>query len=273
MVGSDTRICPAPEVLGAFIEGTADPVTRRAVQRHIADCLECVFVVGETSRYLSVEDEEEPAEAEEDAPKKRRWWPALAAAAVAVVCLLAAWYAASRRDPLERLRHVAATLPTRGIEGRLDGFAHGRYNDIRAAAAPADPTLRIEAERVVRLHRDDARGLHARGVAALLLGRTDESVIMLRKAAELDPDNPTYWSDLAAAELAAEEGPSPAALAAAQRATSLDPTSVSALFNEAVALQRLRSARASEAWARYLAVERHSGWSTEATERRKSLSH
>jgi tetratricopeptide (TPR) repeat protein len=273
MVGADSNLCPSPDVLGAFIEGTADLATRRAVQRHLVNCPECVFVVGETNSYLSAADDEEPAEVEEEAPAKQWWWSALAAAAVAMVCLLAAWYAASRRDPLERLRHVVASLSARAVEGRLDGFAHRRYDVSRSAGSSADPTFRIEAERVARLNRDDARGLHARGVAALLLGRANEAITMLRKATELDPANATYWNDLSAAQLAADEGPSRAALTAARRATSLDPTNAAARFNEALALDRLGDEGAHEAWTRYLAVDGTSPWSTEATERRNSLLH
>jgi tetratricopeptide (TPR) repeat protein len=276
MGGSDSRVCPSPEVLGAFIEGTADPVTRRTVQRHVTDCPECVFIVGDTSRYLSAIEEEEAAEAEEDAPRPRRWRRALAAAAVAVVCLLGAWYATARRDPLQRVREVAAAVPTRRVEARLDGFPHRRYSAVRSDAAPLDPALRIEAERVVRLDRHDADGWHARGVSALLLGRTAESIAMLQKAADLDPRNVRYWSDLAAAHLAVNDDRGDAhvraALTATGRAIALDPTLPAAQFNHALALSRLGDrARASDAWSSYLALDRASAWSTEATARRDSL--
>ena len=273
IVGYGNHVCPSPEVLGAYIEGAADPVTRRNVQRHLSSCPECVFVVGETSLYLAVDEKDETVEIEEDASRFRDWWPTFTAATVAVVCLLIAWYSLSQRDPLNRLRKLAGTMPARLIESRLDGFPWRTYNAARSGDALKSSTLRVEAERVTRLARRDARTWHARGVAALLLGRPNDAIAMLQKSVQLDPGNAPYWSDLAAAHLTTGDETSgdhvDAAVAAARRAISVDPQLPSALFNEALGLERRGDrAGARRAWDRYLRRDPNSEWAREATVRR-----
>jgi tetratricopeptide (TPR) repeat protein len=274
MAGADPHTCPPPEVLGAYIEGKVDAPTRIAVQRHVVDCPECVFVIAEASRYLASDD----ADAEEETEDAKQTWPWSAgiAAAVGLVCVLTAWFIAVARDPLHDLRRAAAAVPTRPIEGRLDGFSYSPYRSPRSNAVREDAVLRIRAERIVRLAGSDARTWHARAVAALVLGKNAAAVAMLERAALLAPHEARYRSDLAAALIAAapngDVAKLRAAVRAAERATALEPSLAAAHFNRAVALQHLDAYdTAAQAYDRYLALDPNSPWSAEVRERRTLL--
>jgi tetratricopeptide (TPR) repeat protein len=112
----------------------------------------------------------------------------------------------------------------------------------------------------MELHGTDAKTLHAKGIG-FLLGDDDKkkSIGPLQDAAERDPNNAKYQSDLAVALISAASGDRSMlkrALAATDRALRIDPNSPDALFNRAVALQALeRPDEAIAAYESYLKVD------------------
>jgi tetratricopeptide (TPR) repeat protein len=275
MVHSDPQICPSPEVLGAFIEGTLDASARAGVRRHVASCSQCVFVVGEANAFLS---SDEP-EADEESEGSRDGWPwtaAIAAVIVLTCATAAAWLTARWRDPLDRVRRAADAAPTRPAEGQLADFGYAPYRATRSDVAEVNPRLRIEAERLMHAGGSDARTWHARGVASLILGDAATAVMMLQKAVVLAPQNAGYWSDLAAARVAAgtrgDQAELRDAASAASRAEAIDPSLVSASFNRALALEHLGDpGAAARAYERCLALRPSEPWAAEIRLRRARL--
>ena len=265
--------CPPPEVLGAYIEGKVDAPTRMTIQRHIASCPECIFIVGETSAFLT----DESNVAEDEAEPSRGWTWAAALAAVVVACFLAAAWLLVKRDPLANLRTAAAAARTRPVEGRLDGFVWVPYAAARSDAIRDDAVLRLRAESLANSTGDNARAWHARATAALVLKRFPEAIRMFQIAAALEPRQASYWNDLAVAYIAAVARSENAselrdAVSAATRAAAIDPSFAAAQFNLAVALQHLGDARgAARAYDRCLALDPRSRWAAETRTRRALL--
>jgi tetratricopeptide (TPR) repeat protein len=100
----------------------------------------------------------------------------------------------------------------------------------------------------------------------------EEALPLLEQAVDLEPRQAAYWNDLAVAwlELASrrrDEDATRRALEAANRALGFAPTQPEALFNRALALERLRkTGQAADAWSAYLAVDPSSPWSSVARE-------
>ncbi|MCU1347799.1 MAG: tetratricopeptide repeat protein [Acidobacteria bacterium] len=264
-VGHDS--CPAPDVLGAFAAGTLDGLQRKEVASHVAYCPECPFVVGETARFLREDRVREP--------KRRagqRWlW---AAAAIAAVCIPAiVWRLREERDPLRQLQHVASQLPSRSVEGRLDGFTHTPFVALRSGGG-SEPGLAIRAEAARLAERDDrsASSLHARGIALLLTGDPADAVKLLDASVRAEPAEASSWNDLATADIAlatlGDRDSLRPALRAAERAIELSPHSAAPHFNRAVALEHLGLRRdAARAYQHALILEPSPAWRREIRER------
>ncbi len=117
------------------------------------------------------------------------------------------------------------------------------------------------------------RGLADAAVLRLLLGRRDDALKQLRRAAESAPTDADLMNDLLAAYLASYEvshKPSEliAGLETAERALALQGAPVEALFNRALATEGLflhEQTRLS--WARYLSADPSSPWADEARSR------
>jgi tetratricopeptide (TPR) repeat protein len=275
MARSLSPACPPPEILGAFVEGKLDVPTRTAVKAHIASCSQCVFVVGETNRYLQIDESD--AAVEVDEPRREQRWHSAVAAAIAVVCAVAiVRVAEKRRDPLGELRRAAATAASRPVEGQLAQFAYSPYRSPRSDVSQRNLVLRLKAERLVEIRAHDARAWHARGIATLFMGNHQGAIAMLGKAIVLSPREADYWSDLAAAHLAAGANGDISevrnALSAAARATALDPTLAAAEFNRAIALELLDDpTAAAAAYDRCLQLDPTSSWTGEVRMRRARL--
>jgi hypothetical protein len=281
MGGADSHHCPGAAVLAAFVEGKLDVTRSAVVERHLANCSECVSVAGETSHFL-MEGNEEVAEGEADPPSYTvRPLAVAAAAGLAMACLVTMWWVfTSRRDPLLHLREIAGTAPTRMIEPRLAGFPYARFEASRSGAAGQknpDDLLRAEAERVAALRVSDGRAWHARGVAALLLRNDIKAVRCLENATRAAPRDPAYWNDLAAAEIVRDGGRGDVqvlrlAISSADRALSLAPSLASASFNRAIAAERLGHLQeAIGSYRQALASDPHSGWAAETRSRLRRL--
>ena len=265
----DTDACPDASVLAAYVGGSLDARLRRGIERHIANCPECPVVVGETSRLLGSSDE---ATASDPLPS-HIWWR-LAAGAAAALCLpIIVWQLASHRDPLRATKRAAAELSARQVEGRLEGFAYAPL-PVSRSTEPTKATfaLRSEAARLNERSGTDATSLHARGVASLLAGDTAAAAQLLRASARLDRFNARAWNDLAVAELEVarlQDGRNiGAALAAANRAITLDDASAVSHFNRGAILERLgRRDEAARDYLRSIALDPGSSWSQEAANR------
>jgi tetratricopeptide (TPR) repeat protein len=273
--------CPEPAALAAFVEGKLDHREASAVAEHLGDCPECVSVAGETTRFLR-EEREEQADPQPELPHRRHDQFAAAVAAVLMIACCGAmwWFATSRRDPLQRIRQAAATSPTRSVEPRLANFAYTRFSSPRSSPkSENDPGDRLtaEAEEVVNSSGSDARALHARGVASLLLHDDANAVRYLQSAARIAPSEAAYWNDLAAAEIARDAGRGDAqtlraAIVAADRAVALAPRSADAFFNRALASERLgMRPQAMQAYSRALQLEPQSAWAAETRTRLRRL--
>lgn len=264
---------PGADVMAAFIDGTLPRHEIATVAGHLRDCADCRLIVSETARFAREEEEEAPSRA-------KPWWLAAAAvlAAVAVTAPVLKWNE-QRTSPVERLIAVAPR-DHRRLEPRLTGFPWARLQAPSRGDAipdPGDLKLSGAAGEVLEqtLTRSDADGRRATGIAYLLIGRYDESIAALERAAAVS-NEPRAWSDLAAARYAASfnDRPSllPQALADADRALRLDPRLAEAYFNRALILERmgLRDA-ARSAWQRYLEIDPGGEWSIEAREHLRRL--
>jgi tetratricopeptide (TPR) repeat protein len=298
---------PEAEDLGRFVEGTLDDPQRTAIVDHIADCDDCRILVVDAAEFESQNAEEtekwsgkrwlanaaavvfvvtlggfshheyrEKADGKEidlvgDAPHfvtdavrtSVDSWPWLRSRVDAGLSLI---------DPLYAVKGAYKEQTARPIEGRLSGFRHVAWHATRGGNdEDVDINklgLQIEAAGAAELAGDDARTLHARGIGLLLSGDAKGSIAQLQAAAESDPRNEKYASDLAAALIAAagsDRTHLDSAVAACDRALRIDPRSPDALFNRAVALEVLgRDNDARAAYQRYLAVDSKSPWAAEA---------
>jgi tetratricopeptide (TPR) repeat protein len=248
---------PEAEDLGRFVEGTLDDPERTTIVDHIADCDDCRMVVVDAAEFI------EPAKTE-----SHNWWVAIAASLI-VVAAIGVFAYRQLRDPLEKVERDYAQLPNRPSDARLSGFPFVPRVTLRGSGDEKDLNLEImqgEAAELTTLAGDDAKSLHTRGIA-LLLSDDDpaKSIPVLQAAADRDPNNATYQSDLAGALITASRNPAmlEKAVAVCDRALRIDPRLPDALFNRAVALRLLDSPEAAAAYERYLGVDSTSPWAAE----------
>jgi tetratricopeptide (TPR) repeat protein len=175
---------------------------------------------------------------------------------------------------------VAAVGVNRATEPRLSGgFAWGPPPSVMRsgnAGRSLPPDVRIAIARIEKAAAEDPApaNLHALGAAYLVAGDLDAAVDTLRKAADVRPGEARIFSDLAAAYLTRAsrrpaDGDVASAIAAAERAVTLDAALPEAWFNLALARANAgENARAQEAWNRAAALEPpSSGWHDEAVRR------
>ncbi|HEV7488642.1 MAG TPA: zf-HC2 domain-containing protein [Thermoanaerobaculia bacterium] len=297
---------PESETLARFVEGTLDEPERAAIVQHIADCDECRIVVVDAAelesqsaveshkwgvgRWLATaagvvfvvsigsfsnhEYRENAAGREihlvEDAT--RFVTDALRTSISGWGWLFNRLPEFSWADPLVPVEEAYGHVNNRPLEARISGFPYVRRTTMRGSADedtdPAAMILKGKASELTDLSGSGARSLHARGIGLLLSDDNPKSSMApLQAAAEREPDNAKYQSDLAAALIAAARGDRPmleSALAACDRALHIDPRSPDALFNRAVALQALDRPDALAAYEQYLAVDPSSPWAAEA---------
>lgn len=191
---------------------------------------------------------------------------------------------ASRSSRVAEL--VAAVGQERYIEGRLTGgFQYGPLRSATRGAEGTTPNLALLAAagalQQESRERPTADNLHAWGVAQVLLGYHDEGVQALNLALADNPDAPLVMADLAAALIARGDAKStahdfPRALAAAEQALARQPGLKEAMFNRALALERLGLRKeALAAWQDAIAVSTGDGedeaWVAEASRRVDAL--
>jgi len=189
--------------------------------------------------------------------------------------------------PLEALVAALETQPVRPVEGRLmgaGGFAYARPPSPTRGAG--DPLGRRWSGEVmvatINIHKfaeghSSARARAAVGVALIVEGDLEAAAEALEQAAKDLPEDAAVQNNLSAAWLARArwwnhpEGWQKA-LDAADRAIRLDAKAPEPYFNRALALEGLeRTEAATRAWSDYAALDRSSGWTREADERRNAL--
>ncbi len=281
MTRLDSRRCPDPETLAAFVAGTLSGTEFEMTADHVNDCEDCRTVIAEAARANRGEYGEaipfvsSAATAKPARHRARSWLIATAAAAVIGVV-----YFSVPREPKHdpRVRELAEAMPRDGryLEARLSGgfrWAQLRTVERSEGASPDAGEMKVigAAGEVLEKTAGDLSpdGLHARALALLLAGRPTEANALLARVLGTKK-SAAIWSDLAAArytEGVRADDPSlfAPALAAADEALRIDPQFPEALFNRALIVEHLglrRQARA--AWERYLAVDATSEWAHEA---------
>ncbi len=205
------------------------------------------------------------------------------------LCLLivTSWFVlrSARRTGADALLAEAYT-EQRTIEPRIGLTPWSPVRQQRGASAGArmgrTALLRAEAEIASHLRRDpeDVTWLDASGRAAMLEDSEDSieaAVVTLEKASRLAPDNAQVSTDLASAYLLRAEflnRPEDAALAVELlgKVLATDPGSETAVFNYALALEKLQlRQKAVTAWNAFLQRFPSSSWCGEARQHRDVL--
>src|SRR3954470_11349664 len=177
-------------------------------------------------------------------------------------------YILGLRSPREELFSV--TELSRPVEARLSGMHFAPYRS-KVEFPFRSPRFRQAVKRVVSAARRDARP-HELGdlaVVELFSGRSDEAVATLERALAAAPKDKLLLSDLAGAYIARAGSGDRSfdivrALSSADYALRIDRSFREALFNRALALEKLGLPAAKRAWVDIVAVEDDAGWRNEA---------
>jgi tetratricopeptide (TPR) repeat protein len=294
-----------PETLGLYLEGRASALEREQVEWHLSRCADCYELFVDSSEALigpSAADPGGAADSMSDSTERyasregstpyapvasrSRFWLGLLPAAAAVV--LITWVGLERLRPgpsetAEFQTLISAMADGRPAEGRLSGgVPYGPPpSTLRSGEAAGGPSPRVEAAAASvqsSLERDRSfEAQRALGVSHLAVGTIDRAITAFEAAAAADPGRASAHSDVAVAYLqrarsSRAEVDLTRALEAADRALTLDPGMPEALFNRALALERLgRGDDAIGAWKAYLAVDPRSEWAGEARQALASL--
>jgi tetratricopeptide (TPR) repeat protein len=281
--------CPDLESIAAYLDGRLSDPERARITEHLASCEECYALFSESAQTHVV-----PEKRTTNERIWRGWFPAprlawASAGAALAVAASVLWLVTSGREvprePSFQLQSLVAAVGTdRPIEARLSGgFAYGPLRGpVRSGGtALVSPDVRIAAaqsEKALGAKRTPTT-LHALGVAYLTIGDIDRAVPVLEQAVGGLVQNAEMLSDLSAAYLARgdrdnKEQDYSNALAFANRAVEVDHGLAEALFNRALALERLSLAYdARVAWNEYLKIDDQSGWAGEAREHLKGSSN
>jgi len=270
----DPLVCPDPEVVAAFVEGRLDEETLRRIRAHLLTCDECLYIVRGSTEFGHESGLLQPPME----PKRSniRWMAIAAGVAVAVsVALIVSTF--QRNDPITPLNAAIRNEGFRRFEGRLTSVEYERHQVLRSGTAANSPaTVAARTALAATEHARAANDWHARAAAELVLGHSGEAVRAMQEAAQLDPK---YRADLAAARIAlGTERNDPAELRRAvddaDAVLRTNPVSPVALFNRALALERLgENDRAAAAYGAYLSHDGTSDWAAEARWRAAHLYH
>jgi tetratricopeptide (TPR) repeat protein len=270
------------ETLAAYVDGRLPPEARARVDAVIAADPDHYEWLVQTLRAV---DQPEAAAAGVSPWRGRA---AMLGIGVLLTAAAAAWL-------LVPVRRGAATAPDGAVTGLVAAVGEERYFDARLTGGfrfgPVRPVMRgpgdtsnvsldvlaaAGAVQQAALADVSLERLHAWGAAQLVIGDFDGAVTTLAQAAGRAGAPAAAHSDLAAALLTRgirrdASDDIMAALAAADRAIAgASPALEEALFNRALALERLGRSEAAEAWRRAADASVDPGWAGEAR-RRASL--
>jgi CHAT domain-containing protein len=196
---------------------------------------------------------------------RHRWWIPAALVVIALVAIGAAAFFRTR--PRARLTR-ALENGHRTASMRITGLGHAALPPVgNAQHRPANTALRLTANMIRATKTTDP---HDKAVAALLVGHSSEAVRILENVVAREPSDADAWNDLAAAyceygEVTTNPLFDAKALAAVDRALELSPDLREALFNRAIALEKLGLLQqALGAYRAYSIVDARSAWSSEA---------
>jgi tetratricopeptide (TPR) repeat protein len=273
--------CPSLETIGAFVDGRFKDREREVVAEHLASCEACYFVFTESARLRALAEPPVPV----PIPARRITWAWAAsglAAAASIVFAVNLYFSGARAEDAALEELVAAVGTARGFDARLTGgFAYAPVRTIRSGGgdSPAlSPDARIVVARIEKEYATEPAS-RVQAVAALVSGNADYAVALLTALSGVRTNDARLLSDLAAAHLVRAERTNSQednarALAAANRALEIDRQLPEALFNRALALERLQmNAEARNAWEAYLTIDDRSGWGDEARARLRILSN
>jgi tetratricopeptide (TPR) repeat protein len=269
--------CPDAQELAAYAERLLPGAARAAVEQHLVECADCRDVLVATTGWLAAS--RDPVKTSMSVPW--RLMAGVAAAAVLVLGIRFWWLdGTGRQSDLQALVAAVGSGSTRLVDGRLTGgFGYAPMppivrskGDAATAVPPSVRALVAAIEREALAAPSSLRDA-VLGVAYLVGGDVEASIVTLERASAGRLDDARIWSDLAAAYL--ERGASgdfEKARDAADRALALESTLAEAAFNRAAALEGLGDREAAIAgWRRAAGFESGSPWAAEAERRASAL--
>jgi tetratricopeptide (TPR) repeat protein len=309
-LATDLGDCPSQIVLLEIAEGLTVPDT--SLYRHITQCHRCVTTLREFSEDLKDENLPHTKDLRTASPgwqralagkiassagttfpeprrlklpwiqfgQKARW---VYAATIAIVFGLGvvSWFVwRSRPAYADRLLAQAYTAQ-RTMEMRISGARYAPLRVQRGISRLDRPLSLLEAEEVIARklaeHPSDPNWLQANARAQLLEGNYESSIKALEGALGVRPGSPELLVDLASAYVQrAEVADRPIdyekAIDVLGRALSKRPDDAVALFNRAIALEKMYLyTQAVEDWEHYLRVDPSGDWANEARHRLDDL--
>ncbi len=273
--------CPDDETIAEYLEAGLTPFHRERLEEHLVTCGRCRETYAPSVAFLV--EWEARREAERPAPVLRRSAAFRLATAAAVAGFLAGgtlvWLSWRQPQPDPRAELVAAAAPARPIATRLTGgfrwapVARGGAVTRGAYSADVASYVALAKASIVGESATSPAEIGAAGAGQALIGQLDEAVDSLSRAVAADPGSPELLSDLGAVLVARGErtdgGADVAAgLEATERSLAASPRLPEALFNRALALDRMHlPLSARKAWRAFLAVDASSPWAAEARQR------
>lgn len=276
---NEIRQHPSLEVLATLAEGRLGHDEKMKVTKHLAHCEECYALFASTAKFVEETREESEEQVVPFEERRRRMLVTLAAAAAIMIVSLLALVVLRNvtRDPLSPVVETANALPYRLTEGRLSGdFAYRPLQPVTRGTGAQDPK-RLRLQGAAGEVLDAETDAKSQAVAQLLIGNARGAVELLERRLPQTPNDPALQNDLSVAYLALaaetnDRSSALKALTASDKALKLDPGSVTARFNRAVALEDLGlHPEAAKAWSQYLEVDSTSEWATEARSRLQRL--
>jgi CHAT domain-containing protein/tetratricopeptide (TPR) repeat protein len=207
---------------------------------------------------------------------------AYTAAAILLVGAVA-WFWETRREPSVDQLIVSAYVEERPFELRMAGAGYGPVRQQRGGqgSAFAIPTDLLKAKYLIKerlaARPNDQSMLIASGRVELLEGHYDEAIRTFGRLLDAQPDSPTVLTDLATAHFQRAETTNRAidygqTIELLGRALGKNPDDQVALFNRAIALQKMFAYdEAIRDWDHYLRVDPKGSWADEARWRLSEL--
>lgn len=284
-----TSSCVEPEVLAAYVDRGLSLAERARVESHLASCFQCAALLAGVVRTVAESSGSTSIAGTSPGALPRIGRRSLVGALTAAAAVIAVLVVPSLRPWLERDAGLVSLVETvgneRSVVGRLTGGFS--YAPLGAPSAGGQDGRAAGSDRLVLIadkiresfgELETPSRLHALGLSQLLVGKYDDAARSLLAASREQPDNARYLSDVAVVQLerarvGLRADDLPRALAAADRATRLDPSLREAWFNRALAMTELSlTDQAKQAWTEYLARDHSSPWAGEARTRLAALS-